>query len=248
MKRVMLALALSLAVAMTATADSKEVTFSAADGFTLKGTLHSTGRGGPGILLLHECNADRTIYEDLGTMLSTAGYTVLAFDFRGFGGSKGGEYTDFASKRQKIGELMPGDVDAALKFLASQSTVNPRAIGVVAGSCGVTQAIGAARRHEQIRTLVLLSGGTDDSGEAYIKGAANLPILGIASEEDTDAAASIKKIVGLSSHQSSRVDMLKGAGHAASMFQKQPEQQADVVIWFRANLPVAGYGLPPAIR
>lgn len=248
MKRVMLALALSLVGAATAVAASKEVAFSAADGFTLKGTLHSTGRGGPGILLLHQCNADRGIYDVLGTMLSTAGYTVLAVDFRGFGGSKGGEYTDFASKRQKLVELMPSDVDAALKFLTSQSTVNPRALGAVAGSCGVTQAIGAARRHEQIRTLVLLSGGTDAEGEAHIKSAANLPILGVASEEDTSAAASIKKILGLSPHQSSRVDMLKDAGHAASMFEKQPELQADIVIWFRANLPVAGYGLPPAIR
>lgn len=248
MKRVMLALALSLVGAVTVAADSKEVTFSAADGFTLKGTLHSTGRGGPGILLLHQCNADRAIYDDLGTMLSTAGYTVLALDFRGFGGSKGGAYTDFASQRQKITELMPGDVEAALKFLVSQGTVNPRALAVVAGSCGVNQAIGAARRHEQIRTLVLLSGGTDADGEAHIKSAASLPILGVASEEDTDAAASIKKIVSLSSHQSSRVEMLKDAGHAASMFEKQPELQADIVIWFRANLPVAGYGLPPAIR
>ncbi len=248
MKTAMVACALSLVTASTVAAQSKEVAFSAADGFTLKGTFYSTGRGGPGILLLHQCNADRGIYDVLGTMLRTAGYNVLALDFRGFGGSKGGEYTDFASQRQKITELMPGDVDAALKFLTSQSTVNPRALGVVAGSCGVNQAIQAARRHEQIRTLVLLSGGTDAEGEAHIKSAVNLPILGVASEEDTNAADSIKKTVGLSTHQSSRVEMLKDAGHAASMFEKQPELQADIVIWFRSNLPIGGYGMPPAIR
>ena len=32
------------------------------------------------------------------------------------------------------------------------------------------------------------------------------------------------------------------------MFAKQQDLEADIVIWFRANLPVAGYGLPPAIR
>jgi hypothetical protein len=42
--------------------------------------------------------------------------------------------------------------------------------------------------------------------------------------------------------------MLKDAGHAASMFAKQLDLEADIVIWFRANLPVAGYGPPPAIR
>jgi hypothetical protein len=73
-------------------------------------------------------------------------------------------------------------------------------------------------------------------------------VFGTASEEDTDAAASIRKIVGLSTSSYSRVEMFKDAGHAASMFAKQPDLEADIVIWFRSNLPVAGYGLPPAIR
>jgi len=55
-------------------------------------------------------------------------------------------------------------------------------------------------------------------------------------------------IVGLSTHPDSRTEIFKDAGHAASMFAKQQDLEPDIVIWFRANLPVAGYGLPPAIR
>ena len=225
-------------------AESTEVSFKAADGFALSGTFHPVERGGPAILLLHQCNADRRIYEQLATMLNAAGYNVLAFDFRGFGGSKAGGGTDPGANRQS----MPGDVDAALSFMTSQSTVNKRALGVVGGSCGVNQAVHAARRHPEIRTLVVLSGGTDAAGEAYVKDSLKIPILGVASEEDTDAAAGIKKIVGLSTNRDSRVEMLKDAGHAASMFSRQPELQADIVIWFRSNLPPGGYGLPPAIK
>ena len=212
-------------------AQSADVSFKAADGIDLKGTFHPVARGGPGILLLHQCNADRRIYDQLGTMLNVAGYNVLALDFR-----------------QGSREKWAGDVDAALSFLTSQGTVNGRALGVVGGSCGVSHAIHAARRHPAVRTLVLLSGGTDPDGEAYIKDAVKIPIFGIASEEDTNAAAAIRKIVGLSANRESRVDMLKDAGHAASMFSKQPELQADIVIWFRSNLPPGGYGLPPAIK
>lgn len=229
-------------------AETTEVTFKAADGFALKGTFHPIERGGPAILLLHQCNADRRIYEQLATMLNVAGYNVLTFDFRGFGGSKAGEYTDFTAQRQNIIARMPGDVDAALSFLASQSTVNYRALGVVGGSCGVNQAVHAGRRHPEIRTLVLLSGATDAEGEAYVRNSPRIPILGVASEEDASDAAAVKKIVGLSTNRDSRVEMLKDAGHAASMFDKQPELQADIVIWFRSNLPPAGYGLPPAIK
>jgi pimeloyl-ACP methyl ester carboxylesterase len=229
-------------------AENREVSFRAADGFALKGTFYPVDRGGPGILLLHQCNADRRIYDQLATMLNAAAYNVLTFDFRGFGSSKAGEYTDFTAQRPRIVERMPGDVDAALNFLISQSTVNNRALGIVGGSCGVHQAVHAARRHPEIRTLVLLSGATDAEGEAFVKSSPTIPILGMASQEDASAAAAIKKTVGLSTNPDSRTEMLKDAGHAASMFAKQPELQADIVIWFRSNLPPAGYGLPPAIK
>ena len=232
----------------TSVAESTEVSFKAADGFALTGTFYPVDKGGPAILLLHQCNADRRIYEQLATMLNAAGYNVLAFDFRGFGGSRVGTDTDSAANRQSIVERMPGDVDAALSFLTSQSTVNRRALGVVGGSCGVNQAVHAARRHPAIRTLVVLSGGTDADCEAYVKDSPRIPIFGVASEEDTTAAAAIKKLVGLSTDRESRVEMLKDAGHAASMFSRQPELQADIVIWFRSNLPPGGYGLPPAIK
>jgi dienelactone hydrolase len=223
-------------------AEKKEVTITASDGFALKGTLYSPGRTGPGVLLLHQCNADRQIYDMLGTMLSAAGYNALTLDFRGFGGSRNAQYKDLASSRDK----MPGDVDAAFNFLASQERVNRTLMGVVGGSCGVNQTIQAARRHPEIRTLVLLSGGTDADGEAFIKSAAKMPVFGAASEEDTSAAASIRKIVGLSTNSDSKLTMLKGAGHAASMFEKEPDLQADIVIWFRTNLPISGYAVPAA--
>jgi hypothetical protein len=94
----------------------------------------------------------------------------------------------------------------------------------------------------------LLSGGTDAEGEAHIRNSPALPVFGVASEEDTGAAAATKRSVGFSTNPYSRVEMFKDAGHAASMFTKQLDLEADIVIWFRANLPVAGYGLPPAIR
>ena len=229
-------------------AASTDLTFKAADGFALTGTFYPVDKGGPAILLLHQCNADRRIYEQLATMLNAAGYNVLAFDFRGFGGSRVGTDGDSAANRQSIVERMPGDVDAALSFLTSQSTVNKRALGVVGGSCGVNQAVHAARRHPEIRTVVALSGGTDADGEAYVTDSPRIPIFGVASEEDTDAAAAIRKLVGLSTNRESRVEMLRDAGHAASMFGTQPELLADIVIWFRSNLPPSGYGLPPAIK
>src|SRR5215470_18207790 len=244
MKKLCVATIILILCAASVYAEKKEVAIKAADGFTLKATMYSAGKIGPGILLLHQCNADRQIYDTLGTMLSAAGYNALTLDFRGFGGSKNDQYPNLASARDK----MPTDVDAAFQFLSSQNQVNKTVIGVVGGSCGVNQAIQAARRHPEIRTLVLLSGGTDADGETFIKSSAKMSVFGAASEEDTNAAASIKKIIGLSTNRDSKLTMLKGAGHAASMFEKEPELQADIVIWFRTNLPVSGYAVLPGSK
>jgi dienelactone hydrolase len=236
--------------AITTRAEKRDVTFRAADGFTLKGTFYSSDKPGPGpgVLLLHQCDGNRLVYDHLASLLSTAGYNVLTFDFRGFGGSQAGEYTDFAAQRQKIMDLMPGDVDAAMSLLTSQSTVNPRALGIVAANCAVNQAVHAARRHPTVRTLVLLSGGTDAEGEAYIKDSSKVPILGVASDEDSAAAAATKKLVAVSTSSDSQLEMFTNAGHAASIFAKQPDLEADIVVWFISNLPIGGYGLPPAIK
>jgi len=244
MKRLCLTTIVLLVFASTLLAEKKDVTIAAGDGFALKGSLYSPGKIGPGILLLHQCNADRQIYDTLGNMLSAAGYNALTVDFRGFGGSKSAQYPDLASARDK----MPGDVDAAFNFLTSQNSVNKTVLGVIGGSCGVNQPIQAARRHPEFKTLVLLSGGSDADGETFIKSSAKMPIFGAASEEDSGAAASIKKIVGLSPTKDSQLTMLEGAGHAASMLEKEPDLQADIVIWFRTNLPVSGYAVLPSLK
>jgi dienelactone hydrolase len=232
----------ALLCTVPAFAEKKDVTVKADDGFSLKGSYYAAGRTGPGILMLHQCNGDRRLYDSLANLLSTAGYNVLAFDFRGFGDSRGGPFTDFASQRAKIVELMPADVDAAFKFLVAQENVNGSRLAVVGGSCGASQAIQAGRRHGEIRAMVLLSGGTDAAGETYIK-TSKIAVLGAASEEDTDAAESIRKVVGASANPDSKLTMLKGAGHAASMFAKEPDLETDIVIWLRASFPVAGYSL-----
>ena len=42
--------------------------------------------------------------------------------------------------------------------------------------------------------------------------------------------------------------MLKGAGRAASMFEKEPDLQADIVIWFRTNLLVSADAVLPSLN
>ena len=105
MRRLAYALVLSLLFATIALAKKEDLTIKSDDGFALKASIYTAEKtGGPGILMLHQCNADRKIYDNLAMMLANAGYNVLALDFRGFGDSKNAEFPDFASQRQRIQE------------------------------------------------------------------------------------------------------------------------------------------------
>ena len=62
--------------------DATPVTIQAPDGTALKATYFSPGRPGPGILLLHACNRDRSSWTGLATDAARRGYHVLALDYR----------------------------------------------------------------------------------------------------------------------------------------------------------------------
>jgi hypothetical protein len=61
-------------------------------------------------------------------------------------------------------------------------------------------------------------------------------ILGVASDEDSGAAAATKKPVALSTDSDIQLEMFTDAGHAASIFAKQPDLEPDIVKLSRAVL------------
>ena len=52
----------ALALAQSPSTGMTPVTMKAADGTTLKGTYFSPGKPGPGIMLLHQCNRERSTW------------------------------------------------------------------------------------------------------------------------------------------------------------------------------------------
>jgi pimeloyl-ACP methyl ester carboxylesterase len=192
------------------------------DGFALQGTYFSAGKVGPGVVLLHPCDADRRIYDRLADFLSTAGYNVLSFDLRGTGASRS------------------GDIDAALMVLLAQKDVNTSRLGIIAADCAVGPAVQAAGRQTAVKALVLISGAVDAVAEAHVK-ASKLPVLGIASEGDSHADG-LKRIVEASANPDSMLALLKGAGNSASaILAGASDFETDIIIWLRASFPVASY-------
>ena len=65
------------------------VDLTAPDGLKLKATFFAAASPGPGMLLLHQCNRQRNVWDDLAARMASAGLNVMTLDLRGYGDSEG---------------------------------------------------------------------------------------------------------------------------------------------------------------
>jgi dienelactone hydrolase len=237
---VLVALALSVAVA-GAERSGKPVPLKAADGTKLAATYYAGERPGPGILLLHQCNRDRTMWNDVAPALTAKGFHVLTLDYRGYGESGGKPYQQWtADDQREIGGKWPGDVDTAFAYLRSQPGVRGGAFGAGGASCGVNQSIQLARRHPEVKSLVLLSGFTDREGRDFLRKAPGLPLLMAAADDDDRAVEQMCWIDAVSGNSDNRFVRYKAGGHGVEMFQPHPDLPRDIVAWYEATLAASG--------
>ncbi len=215
------------------------VDLTAADGTKLKATYFAAGKPGPGVLLLHQCNRQRKVWDGLAQQLATAGINVLTLDLRGFGES-GGEPMDKLPPQQAAqiqAEKWPSDIDTAFQYLVSQSGVKREVIGMGGASCGVNNSIQAARRHPEVKSLVLLSGNTDLNGRQFLR-KSNLPVFFSVADNDEfpPTVEAIEWLYSLTTNSGKKFVHYKTGGHGADMFPVHPELPAAIVDWYVTTL------------
>jgi dienelactone hydrolase len=232
---------LTLATTAQQAPAARVIDLKASDGTVLKATYFAAAKSGPGVLLLHQCNRQRKVWDDLAGQLTAAGINVLTFDLRGFGESGGARFDKLTPQEnaQVQAEKWPGDIDIAFQYLVSQQGVTRDVIGVGGASCGVNNSIQAARRHPaEVKSLVLLSGGTDLAGRRFLHQESLPPAL-FAVADDDEFRATVEIMPWLFSVTSSPgkkfVHYAKG-GHGADMFAVHPELRTVLVDWYVTTL------------
>lgn len=212
----------------------------APDGIILKATYFAAAKPGPGVLLLHQCNQDRKSWGVLAEDLAASGINVLTFDLRGFGESGGTRDDKLTPEehRKIVTETWPGDIDTAFQYLVSQPGVTRDRIGAGGASCGVNNAIQLARRHPQVKALVLLSGGTDRSGRLFLQSSKALPVFTSAADDDVFGRLSetMQWLYSVSSNPASRFAHYANGGHGAEMFGAHKELPDTITAWFGSTL------------
>jgi len=237
-------LVLALLVAATSAAQQisspRAVSLHTPDGTVLKGTYFASRKPGPGVLLLHQCNQQRKLWDVLGERLASSGINVFTFDYRGFGESGGIPHDKLTPEEEnKIQtEAWPSDIELAFQYLLAQPGVAGERIGVGGASCGVYNAIKLARRHPEVKSLVLLAGPTDREGRQFLQSSKNTPIFTSAADDDAfgPQALLMQWFFSLSPNSTSRFAHYASGGHGAEMFAIQNELPGIIADWFLATL------------
>ena len=164
-----------------AQAGPQEVAFRTSDGLRLEGTLfrpHQEVERTPptGVVLAHMFPADQRSWHPFAEYLAAAGFTALAFDFRGYRGSEG----------TKEIAVIDRDVEAAVDFMLEQGAT---AVFLIGASMGGTAAVIVASSRDDVAGIVSLSGprtfrGLDATAPA---GSVDVPAMFIAATGDGSA-------------------------------------------------------------
>src|ERR1700722_7212431 len=238
--RVLTFLVCGFACGVNGRSAEKIVDLTAADGVKLKASYFAAAKPGPGVLLLHQCNRQRKIWDGLATQLAAAGINVLTLDYRGFGESDGDRFDKLPPQQaaQTQAEKWPGDIDTAFQYLVSQPGVTRDVIGVGGASCGVNNSIQTARRHTEVKSLVLLSGNTDLKGRQFLRESTKLPAFFAVADDDEfpTAIVAIEWLYSIAADPDKRCVHVATGGHGADMFKVHPDMPGEIVEWYVTTL------------
>ena len=238
MRKITLFVVLALGVVLGSVsieAASTDVDLTAKDGTVLKATYMSPGRPGPAMLLVHQCNMDRTSWSGIATELVDAGVHVLTLDLRGFGDSEGegmrgpGGFASFL-------ETSHADVDMAYAYLLSQSGVDQARVGAGGASCGAMLTAELASRQPALKALMLLSGPPSEQAVAHMAASSSLAVFAAAATEDTvtpGVAGTLQRAVEGSSHARSVAKIYGGTEHGLPMFSKNADLKPALTGWLK---------------
>ena len=234
--------ALLMLASLAAASSRTDLDIVGSDGVKLRATYTSPGEPGPAMLLIHQCNMDRSAWNDLTGKLVEAGIHVLSMDLRGFGESPG-EPLGSREAFQTLMQKSPGDVDAALAVLLDQEGVDGERVGAGGASCGAMLTADLPSRNAAVKTLMLLSGPPSETAVEHIANTPELAVFVAATTGDTvtpGVADALRSAVEGSKNKSSTAKILEGTEHGLPMFAKNPELGPELLGWLTSQLKRSG--------
>lgn len=223
----------------TALSAERVVDLKASDGTSLKASYFAAAKPGPSVMLFHQCNRQRKVWDSLAQQLASSGINVLTLDLRGYGESGGPRFVDLPpDKAQAERQHWPSDIDVAFQFLQSQPGVQRDMIGAGGASCGVQNSVQLALRHPEVKSLVLLSGPANFEGRQFLRNSPSLPVFFAVADDDEfpPTVQTIEWLYTLTPNPGKKFVHYTKGGHGSDMFAANPELPGLIVDWYVTTL------------
>lgn len=221
----LLSLAAAVLIAQPALAD--DVQLRTADGLQLHGIHEPVAGATRGVLLVHGEGRTANDWKFLQGKLEHNGFSSLAIDLRGHGGSQvpaGDAQSDEAF------QAMTADVTAGLAFLREHGASE---LMIVGADLGANLALGAGSDVPEVRNAVLLSPGLKIHGlraDAALKAWGDRPVLMVVSNDDPYAAKSAL-LLEAQARGPKHLEIYAAAGKGATMLNREPACEGLVMSW-----------------
>jgi pimeloyl-ACP methyl ester carboxylesterase len=207
---------MACAVLAGVAAAQERVSFATQDGGLIYGDVY--GKGDRGLVLAHGGPFSKESWAKQARVFQTAGFHVLAFDFRGYGQSRGPGQSDFDNAPFHL------DVLGAVRYLR---ITGAKTVSVVGGSFGGSAAGDASilsQPHEIERVVFL---GAAPNGPAEKLKSATLFIV---ARDDTNGAG--PRLPGIRAQyekapEPKRLIVLDGSAHAQFLLVRQKKSWVD---------------------
>ena len=188
----------------------EHLSLTAADGAVIYADLY--GAGDRGVVLAHGGQFNKASWQLQAEQLARAGFRVIAFDFRGFGQSRGPGDSDMYSAPMRL------DVLAAVDYLRTKGA---KSVAVVGASFGGGAAVDACITSPAgaIQRLVLLAAEPDGDATKV-----KVPLLFIVARNDSNGSGPrLPRIRAWFQNvqQPKQLVILPGSAHAQFLFQTE---------------------------
>lgn len=200
----------------------------------------------PGVIVLHDCQSDRTKYKTLSTSIAEQGLHTLSLDFRGYGNSVDQGYshlavkinaTDIISYQAEVAILMSywsEDLLAAYNLLRSKVD-NSQGISIVASGCASAYAIMLAE-DVHINSMVLLTPEMSYADKERYKNLVDIPSYFISSAQHAMSYATAQELFTWSGAKYSKLQVYKGDKLNYQIIKANKYLVNDIALWLKFTL------------
>ena len=226
---------------MTINVSAKSIKLDTSDDFSLAADYVAAKEVKGGVLMLHQCNSNKGMYQGLAKSLSKKGISSLSLDFRSYGESvsetvslenfrkNSKDRQELRSKIIAVRKHWPADVEQAYQFLVKQ--VGDKPISFIGASCGGGQALVLAQKHKP-QSFIFFSSGMDNETQELYQKVSDVPAMIIAAEGDEYTFKSSNEIYKKKKTDLTQLKTYKGNGHGFPLFKQDPNLEKEMVNWF----------------